>query len=345
MTAPARPVLRWHGGKWRLAPWIVAHFPPHRVYVEPFGGAASVLLRKERAYAEVYNDLDDDAVNLFRVLRAPDLAATLIEQLRLTPFARAEFVAANAATGEPVERARRLVVRSFMGFGSNSHASSEGAKRSGLRAHRRVTTSLAVVSDAGYRSTGFRANSSRSGTTPAHDWARYPEALRAIVERLAGVTIEHRDACEVMAQHDAPDTLHYVDPPYLPETRAPSNKAGLRRMYVHEMTPAAHRRLLAVLPGLCGMVALSGYPAPLYDAALFGWRRLATRAYADGARERTEVLWLNPACAAALDAATAQQALPLDAVSAPHPDPLPASTSAVADVELKKSGEREEARA
>jgi DNA adenine methylase len=267
---PKRPALRWHGGKWLLAPWIIAHFPAHRVYVEPFGGAGSVLLRKPRAYAEIYNDLDSEVVNLFQVLRSAD-AGLLIEHLRLTPFARAEFDAAYEVCTHPVERARRLIVRSFMGFGSDGS----------------TMTSR----------TGFRANSKRSGTTPAHDWVNYAQALPILIDRLSGVVVENRDALAVMAAHDGPDTLHYVDPPYLPETRSVDGAGKVKHPYAFEMDEEGHARLLEFLRTLSGAVVLSGYPSPLYDGALKGWRRIERKALADGARARTEVLWINRACA------------------------------------------------
>lgn len=87
-----RPVLRYHGGKFRLREWVINFFPPHDVYVEPFGGAASVLLAKYPSRIEVYNDLSSDVVNLFRVLREPCTANRLRELLELTPFSREEFM-------------------------------------------------------------------------------------------------------------------------------------------------------------------------------------------------------------------------------------------------------------
>lgn len=273
--APTRPVLRYHGGKWLLAPWLLEHFPRHRVYVEPFGGAASVLVQKRRSYAEVYNDLDLEVVNVFRVLRDPSSAAELERLLRLTPFARAEFLEAYEPAADPVEWARRTVIRSFMGFGSAAVN----------RDHR----------------TGFRSNSNRSGTTPARDWVNWPSRLRGFVERLQGVVLENRPALEVIPQHDTSSTLFYVDPPYPFETRSLPRGALSPFCYRHEMTDADHRALAQVLREVSGMVVLSGYPCPLYDEELFpDWQRVTRKALADGARERVEVLWMNAACVAGL---------------------------------------------
>lgn len=262
-----RPILRWHGGKWKLADWIIAHLPTHRVYVEPFGGAASVLLRKPRSYAEVYNDLDGEVVNLFRVVR--DQGEALRRLLELTPFAREEFDLSYQPAAEPLEQARRTVIRSFMGFGSNmtklTHA------RTPMR-------------------TGFRANSTRSGTTPATDWHNYPGTLGAVIDRLRGVVIEHRPATEVMRAHDGEQTVHYVDPPYVAGTRDQGDD------YRHELTDADHACLAEQLCSLRGAVVLSGYRSPLYDRLYRGWRRIERQSYADGARARVECLWLSPRC-------------------------------------------------
>lgn len=272
MIAPNRPILRYHGGKFRLAPWILSFFPSHRIYVEPFGGAGSVLLQKPRSYMDVYNDLDGEIVNLFRVAR--DLGEQLASAIELTPFSRTEFIGSYEPVPDPVERARRLVVRSFMGHGSNSHN----------------------------RATGFRRHSRQSGTSPCHDWRNYPAALLEIIERLQGVVIENRDARDLLAEQDCEEALFYLDPPYVFSTRDKGTD------YKFEMTDEQHRDFARDLRALKGMVVLSGYPCDLYDKELFpDWQRFERKAMADGALERTEVVWLNPACSRALCQETRQQ--------------------------------------
>ena len=120
VCVPTRPVLRYHGGKWKLAPWIIDHFPPHNIYVEPFGGAASILMRKSRSCGEVYNDIDGDVVNIFRVLQDPEKANELSKRVSLTAFARAEFRAAYGKPSDEIDAAHKMIVRSFMGFGRAS---------------------------------------------------------------------------------------------------------------------------------------------------------------------------------------------------------------------------------
>jgi DNA adenine methylase len=269
MKTVTRPTVRWHGGKWLLAPWIISYFPKHRVYTEVYGGAGSVLMQKPRVYAEIYNDLDGNVVNLFKILRDPVQAAELKRRLELTPFARKEFEESIFLKGDPIEEARGMVIRGFMGFGSNSHNYN--------------------------KPTGFRANSNRSGTTPAQDWINYPRGIDAMVERLKGVIIECREATDILCQHDGLETLHYVDPPYVHSTRASIDRDHRRMPYTHEMTDEQHKQLAAVLKDLEGMVILSGYDCPLYKTLYSQWKTETKKAFADGARSRVETLWFNNA--------------------------------------------------
>jgi DNA adenine methylase len=272
-----RPALRYHGGKFRLAPWILQFFPPHRAYVEPFGGAASLLLLKQPVAAECYNDLDDRIVGFFRVLRDPEQSLELERRLRLTLYARAELEWSYGPPADPVDAAHRLVVRSFMGHGSDS------ATRSSR--------------------TGFRARLSDGRALPSAEWADWPDAMAAMRDRLRTVLIENDDALRVIDRMDASGTLIYCDPPYVLSTRsgAASSRSSTTNGYRHEMTDAEHEALASRLHECAGMVLVSGYPCDLYARLYRGWQTFRCSHVADRARMRTEVVWLNPACSAALE--------------------------------------------
>jgi DNA adenine methylase len=269
-SRPKRPALRYMGGKWILAPWIICHFPAHRLYVEPFGGAASVLLRKPRSFIEIYNDIDGDVVNLFRVLRDPASSDRLRSLLLMTPFARDEFAGAYDVADEPIEKARRLVVRSFMGYGSNAYS-----------IHHR---------------TGFRIDSTQKWTSPSGDWSRWPAEIEAFCSRLQGVSIENIDALALIRRVDAKESaaLYYVDPPYPRNTRS-----SLKDRYTHEFNQ--HAELAELLHQVQGAVVLSSYPCASDDQLYRGWKRFEKSAYAEGARKRTECLLLNPKAVAGLE--------------------------------------------
>jgi DNA adenine methylase len=264
-TVTAHPLVRYHGGKWRIAPWIISFFPPHRVYVELFGGGGSVLLRKGRSHEEIYNDLDGDIVNLFRVAR--DRGEELRRKTALTPFAREEYALSYQPADDPVERARRTLVRAYMG------RSSGGA--------------TGEANENGKLPTGFRACSDRTGKTAARAWAEYPGALEAATERLRGVVIENRDALEAIEQHDRPHTLFYADPPY------PLSVRGAGCGYRFEMGDEDHARLAEKLNAVKGMVIVSGYGCPLYNGLYKGWTRAVCKEYSNEQTERTEVLWMK----------------------------------------------------
>jgi DNA adenine methylase len=281
--APTRPVLRYHGGKFRLAPWILSFFPEHVVYVEPFGGAASILLQKKRVGAECYNDLDGNVVNLFRILRDPERALELQRRAELTPFAREEFDWAYEPATDDMDGAHKLIIKSFMGHGSDS-----------------ATRSCR---------TGFRSKLSDGRVLPSVEYSTWSNSIPDFTRRLRGVVIERKPAIEVIGRMDSAATLIYCDPPYVHTTRSALKGRGKKTHgYAHEMEDVDHEALASVLRAAAGMVVLSGYPSALYDKDLYpDWIRHERKHIADGGKIRKEVVWLNQACADALEQQRSQQ--------------------------------------
>jgi DNA adenine methylase len=274
-TTPIRPVIRYYGGKWRLADWIISHFPKHNCYVEAFGGAGSVLIKKKPSRVEIYNDMNREIVNLFKVLRDKKKSDELRRLLSLTPYARDEYYDCYEKTEEPIEQARRTIVLAMQ---SHNPAKALDRKLNGYR------------------------TSSGGHHVLARDFTEHSRALEIITMRLKQVIIENRPAKKICETHDRPTTLHYLDPPYPGKTRS-TNKA----YYTHELRDIDdHYDLFTWANKLKGMVVLSGYQCIEYEEWFggAGWdkriKKARTGAFCGGSKTNysTEVLWLNPLAAA-----------------------------------------------
>lgn len=248
--------FRYPGGKARLSSWVISHFPRHKIYVEPFGGAAGVLLNKAPSPLEVYNDLNSDLVTFFSVLRDKEKAAEFIRRLRLTPYAREEYCSFYPMPeGDDIERARALIVRAGMGIGPCGAISAN--------------------------STGFSADAKKIRKN-AKGFVNRVEKMSEIAERFRSVVIEHRDALELIPHYDTPDTLWYLDPPY---------NCGYSFRYRADVDQKA---MLGAFKKVSGYVVLSGYENKLYADELAGWH-VETRANHNFAHQvKKECLWLSP---------------------------------------------------
>ena len=261
------PILKYPGAKWRLAPWIIEHLPPHESYVEPYFGSGAVFFAKSPARIETINDIDGAVVNFFRVCREqPD---ALSDALRLTPWARLERDEAYTPAGDAVEDARRFAVRCWQTFGAHPHQSN------------------------GWRHTTGKHRD--GGPDNPKLWARLPQCVADASARLMEAQIENRPAIDVIRGHNGPNVLIYADPPYLRDTRTANGDA-----YHHEMTDADHAELLAALCAHTGMALVSGYDSDMYNDALRGWRKATKSTTAERGAKRTECLWINPAAADAM---------------------------------------------
>lgn len=263
-----RGIITIHGGKYYLAKDIINLFPDNyqkMAYVEPFGGCANVLLQKDQSDIEIYNDLNENLVNLFNQIRYnPD---EFLRCLNLTPYSEKIFKDASIAEVEQndLERAINYYIKMRMSIGGIGKSFSFSKKRSRNGMSQSVSAWLSSIDD----------------------------NLPLVIDRFSRVQIFNRSAEQIIKMYDQENTLIYCDPPYFSSTRKSPN------VYMYEMTDDGHEDFLKTITR-CQFPyrIISGYDCELYNDYLHKWRKvdisLVCRAGKNSnPSQRTETIWLN----------------------------------------------------
>lgn len=242
-----RAPIRYYGGKGNLCKQLLPLLPRAKVYVEPYMGAASLFWNKLPSPVEVLNDLSGDVVNLFRCLQDKDTFAELSHKIRYTLYSRAEFGRAlevrKDANASPIDRAWATFVAFNQGFGGNQNTIGNWGR--------------VFISEGGMADT-------------TNKWVMRLAMLDDWHKRLLAAQIDNQDALTVIQYWDSEDTVFYLDPPYVADSRVKGNT----EVYDHECDDDHHRKLVEILLAIKGQALLSGYNheiyRPLEDA---GWIR------------------------------------------------------------------------
>lgn len=248
-------ILKYPGAKWRIADWIIMHFPAHKVYLEPFFGSGGVFFNKEPSYLETINDLNGDIVNLFKVCR--ERPAELANAIDFTPWAREEYTNCYEIAGDEVERARRTLVRHHQSFG---------------------TTNCNLNT--------WRNSQTYNSPRCPKQWSELPETVLKICGRLKDAQIENTDALTLIKRYNSPETLIYLDPPYLQSLRK-------RNLYKCEMTDKQHADMLELIKSSKSKICLSAYDNELYNDRLKDWYTAEKPTTVQMGLHRTEKLYMN----------------------------------------------------
>lgn len=272
-TSRVNPPLKCHrlGGKFYLAKRIVALMPPHKHYVEPYFGGGAVLLAKDpQKISEVANDINPGLMNFWAVLQSEVLFAEFARLASATPFSEDAWGQAMTALSE---------------HGSSMDQVSWAwcyfiACRQSMAGRMNAFAPLS------------KTRTRRGMNEQASAWMAAIDGLTEVHERIWRVVILNRPALKAISTQDGKDTLFYLDPPYLKETRQAPD------VYEHEMTDAQHLELLQAIKICKGKVMISGYNHPLYERHLGDWTKIEfdmpnNAASGNEKRTMTECLWMN----------------------------------------------------
>jgi DNA adenine methylase len=177
--------------------------PGHVHYVEPFFGGGSVLLNKSPdGISEVVNDVHRDLTTFWRVLQDSRKFAKFSRIIDAIPFSQVEWEDATEPARDPVRKAVNFFVRCRQSRAGKFDC-------------------FATLS---------RNRTRRQMNEQASSWMTAVDGLPAVAARLKRVVVLDDEATKVINSQDGPNTLFYLDPPYLHETRVTTAD------YDHEMS-------------------------------------------------------------------------------------------------------------
>ena len=273
--------LKWHGGKSKLARRIVACFPQHEYYVEPYFGGGNVLLNKPRCHLEVVNDIDPKLAMFWSVISGyrcdPRSFSNFMESIRKTKYDELTFKQAKHWIEHPPWPLEVIDRASFAAYYLKYNRMSRGG----------------LGKDFGW-SDRLRGKKNPGGMIPGdvNAWQSMVSDLHRVHVRMVGVSVGCRSALDLIRHDWDYRTVIYCDPPYLHSTRKS------KEMYDYEMQDIDHMNLLYALQTTDAHFFLSGYHSEMYDyaASQYGWHRIEWKTVNHSSQakvkgERTEVLW------------------------------------------------------
>lgn len=263
--------INWYGGKYYMASKIIDLFPKHKIYVEGFGGAGHILLKKQPSEIDVYNDINQGLYLFFKLLRNEETKDKLLTAIQLTPYSRQEFYECRdnwESQNDEIEKARMFYIKTMQSF-------------SGVG-----------------KSWSYSKNTSRRGMSQAVSkfLGNADENIVNVIDRLREIQVENLDIIELIDKYDNEETLFYLDPPYISKTRVSTN------VYDNEMPIEKHEELIEKLLHIKGKVVLSGYENDTYNILTNNnWKKINIGDYnnrcgdSEGIKTKTkdEYVWLN----------------------------------------------------
>lgn len=262
-----RSIFKCHGGKSLIKNWIISNFPTNYqkfYYAEIYGGAANILLNKQKSNLEIYNDIDKCVFNVLNCLKTKsnEVINSLNEiEYNLDTFELAKNNQLKHHNTAIKEAVNEIIIRRMSRGGLKKTFSWSSRKRGG-----------------------------QPGDVNA--WENFKKNINEICYRLQNVILFNEDAVEVIKKYDSKDIFFYADPPYLKSTRTSKN------IYDFEMTEEDHIKLAECLNGIQGKAMISGYESELYKKLYKGWKKYYKDMPNHSSQQkekqrRTEIIWCN----------------------------------------------------